>query len=110
MAEIVAAKIGAVRTDSGGNEFLWNGKRISIRSAHKDNTYVGVLFDMLDRIDKVLAAIESNVRDEFQVWVIDRQTYETHSKPQVKNPNIAQLPTKVFKEHGDLIDKVKDKK
>jgi hypothetical protein len=110
MAEIVAAKIGAVRVDSDGNEFLWNGKRITIRSAHKSNTYVGVLFGMLDRIDAVLAAIEFKVKDEFQVWVIDKQTYEMHSKPQVKNPHIAQVSTKVFREHADLIDKVRDRK
>lgn len=110
MAEIVAAKIGAVRTNTDGNEFLWNEKRITIRSAHKNNTYMGVLFGMLDRIDEVLAAIESNVKDEFQVWAMNKQTYETHSKPQVKNPNIAQISTKMFREHGNLIDKVKDKK
>jgi hypothetical protein len=110
MAEIVAAKIGAVRVDSDGNEFLWNGKRITIRSAHKGNTYVGVLFGMLDRVDAVLAAIEFKVKDEFQVWAIDKQTYEMHSKPQIKNPNIAQVSTKVFREHADLIDKVRDRK
>lgn len=110
MAEIVAAKIGAIKVTSDGNEFLWNGKRITIRSAHKDNSYVGVLFDMLDRIDEVLAAIESKAKDEFQVWAMSKKTYEMYSKQQVKNPNIAQVPTKVFREHGDLIDKVKDRK
>lgn len=110
MAEIVAEKIGAVKVNSDGNEFLWNEKRITIRSAHKSNAYVGVLSGMLDRVDTILAAIESKVKDEFQVWVMNKETYEIHAKPQVKNPNIAQVSTKVFKEHGDLIDKVRDRK
>lgn len=99
MAEIVSKKIGAVRTShSNGNEFLWNGKRITIRSAHKKNTYVGVLSSMLDRVDTVLAVIESEAEDEFKVWAIDKQTYRKNSKTQVRNPKIKQVRTKVFTE------------
>jgi len=108
MAEIVKEKIGAVRVNPNGNEFLWNGKRITIRSAHRNNTYVGVLRNMLDRIDTILATLEFKVRGEFQVWELDMETYKKHSKPQVRNPQIEQVRTKVFTEHGVLIDKVRD--
>ena len=110
MAAIVAEKIGAERADSEGNEFLWKGKRITIRSAHKNNSYVGVLSGMLARVDTVLAAIETNVKDEFQVWALDKSTYLAHSKPQVKNPMIAQVATKAFTVNcSGLIAKVRDR-
>ena len=109
MALIVANDIGAQKCHSKGNEFSWQGKQITIRSAHRGNSYVGALYSMLDRVDAVLAALETTVRDQFQVWEIDTQSFLAHSKPQAKNPDIAQVPTKVFSQDGKLITKVRDK-
>ena len=108
MALIVATRLGARKVSSDGNEFELDGKRIAIHSAHKKNTYVAVLYNVLQRVDTVLAALELTVRDEFQVWALDKAFYLSHSKPQIKNPDLAQIATKVFTEHGKLIDKVTD--
>jgi hypothetical protein len=110
MAGIVARKIGARKLDSDGNEYSWNGKRITIRSAHRDNAYVGALYAMLDRVDSVLAALETNAPGEFQVWEVSTQTFRANSKPQTKNPRIAQVATRLFLKEGHLIDKVRDRK
>ena len=108
MAGVVAKKIGAAKVDSEGNEFTWNGKRVTIRSAHKGNTYVGALYSMLERVDAVLAALETRTSDEFQVWELDTKTFLTNSRRQAKNPLIAQAPITIFQNEGELIAKVLD--
>ncbi len=110
MGETVAKKLGAEKIGADGNEFLWQGKRITIRSAHKNNCYVGSLYTMLERVDSVLAALETDLRDEFQVWELDTKTFLKHAKQQVKNPLIAQVSTKIFQKNGDLIAKVMDRR
>ncbi len=110
MAATVAQNIGAQKFDNEGNEFTWNGKSITIRSAHRGNAYVGVLYSMLERVDSVLAALETDTPDEFQVWELDGTTYLHDATPQVKNPLIAQMSIKTFPKKGKLIAKVMDTK
>jgi len=110
MAAIVAQNIGAQKLNHTGNEFRWNGKSITVRSAHRGNGYVGVLYSMLERVDLVLAALETDTPDEFQVWELDSATYLHDAKPQVKNPFIAQTSTRTFHEKGKLIAGVTDAK
>jgi hypothetical protein len=110
MAIIVASHIGANKVNSDGNEFTWQDKKVTIRSAHKGNAYVGVLYSMLERVDAVLGALETDKPDEFQIWELDSRTYRARSKPQVKNPHIAQVPIKVFAKEGKLTAKVMDSK
>jgi hypothetical protein len=57
-AKAIAQRIGAVPVSETSNEFALHGRLITIRSARKGNASVGVTYDMLDRVDSVLAVFQ----------------------------------------------------
>src|SRR5689334_15249278 len=57
-AAAIAAAIGATKVRNGSNECIFEGQRVVIKCAHERTAYVGVLSDMLDRIDGVIGAFE----------------------------------------------------
>lgn len=54
----IAAALGATKFKPTSNECLLDGQRVVIKCAHKANTKVGVLHDMLKRIVAVIGAFE----------------------------------------------------
>ena|SRR2546427_13028447 len=60
-ARSIARRIDAVPVADGrSNEFARDGRLITIRCARRDTTSVGVSYKMLDRVDAVIAAFETN--------------------------------------------------
>lgn len=57
-ADAIAKALGATKIRNGSNECLFEGRRVVIKCAHERNQYVGVLTDMLERIDAVIGAFE----------------------------------------------------
>lgn len=109
MGKIIAAKIGAQPVGSDGNEYSWKERRITIRSAHRGTATVGALYEMLDRVDDVLAGIETTVPDSFQVYRIPRDLFLQNAR-QAPDERIALVSRKVFLDKGELIAKVSDTK
>ena len=54
----IAQAIGARKIRNGSNECWLDGRRVVIKCAHERTAYVGVLSEMLDRIDAVVGAFE----------------------------------------------------
>jgi hypothetical protein len=58
MAVKVARAIGATLAGARTNECQYKGRRAVIKSARRGNTFVGVTYIMLERLDSVIAVFE----------------------------------------------------
>lgn len=59
VARKIAARIGAISVSETSNEFAHEGRLLTIRCAHEATTAVGVTYNMLGRVDAVVAAFEA---------------------------------------------------
>ena len=57
-SRLLAEKIGALSVSDSSNEFAFEGRLVTIRCAQQGNSQVGVLYDMLGRVNSVIAAFE----------------------------------------------------
>lgn len=58
-SSLIAEAIGAVSISDTSNEFSFKGRLITIRCAKAGNHQVGVSYNMLERIDSVIAAFQA---------------------------------------------------
>lgn len=84
IARLIARKLGATEISNRSNEFILNGKNITIRCAHYNTDSVGVTYLMLNRIDYVIGAFEDE-RGRFNLYELRPTQYkkkmtETRSK------------------------------
>src|SRR5579859_6012276 len=66
-AALIAEKIGAKKLTRNSNEFELSGKRVTIRTARQGNNQIGVLYDMLKRVQSVIGAFEI-APNEFELY------------------------------------------
>jgi hypothetical protein len=106
-AALIAEEIGAQKLTSNSNEFEWNGKRVTIRTARQGNNQVGVLYDMLPRIQSVIAAFEFSP-NEFELFSLSPDEFRraTRDSPTGKG-HVGLVKKKDFVETGRLIRNVK---
>ena len=83
-AGIVAAKLGAVFVDSvRGNEAMFRGQRVVLKSARPRTSLIGVTEGTLARVDAVLAAL-GTPGGVFDVYQIPVAWYRDHMRRDVR--------------------------
>jgi hypothetical protein len=105
MAAIVAADIAAISVKANANEFEHKGRRITIRSARKSTDSVGVLSDMLDRVEAVIAAFQRNDGD-YNLWELPTPAYRAASRQATNNDHVLLVKRDVFRTCGSFIKRL----
>lgn len=109
-ASTIADVIGATKLRTGSNECMFEGKRVVIKCARERTAYVGVLTEMLERIDEVIGAFERAdggfdlrrmSRDEY---LLRMRTSKSHSHVPSRGQ---QVRRKDFEKHGTLFLKIR---
>lgn len=77
MAVKVARAIGATMSGARTNECEFQGRRSVIKSARAGNTFVGVTYIMLERLDSVIAVFEHDDHD-FHVHEVPIDHFRAH--------------------------------
>ena len=75
----IAKQIGALSLKETSNEFAFEGRLITIRCAQKGNVQVGVLYSMLDRVDSVVAAFETE-KNLYDLYEMTPSLYKMHMR------------------------------
>lgn len=100
---LIAEAIGAVKLRSGSNECLFRGKRVVIKCAHERTPYVGVLSDMLLRVEEVIGAFE-RTDGAFDLRVLTRDDYLRLMRPSKSRSHVPgrgqQVRKRDFETHG----------
>lgn len=105
----IAAALGAIMAGDGSNEALWNGIPVVIKTAGKSTTSVGVVYEMLDRIDFILAAFQHK-DGSFDVYSLPASEYSKHTRDSRSSGAeglVGLVTKKVFLEHGKRIKVVR---
>lgn len=106
----VAAAVGAVKLRDGSNECDYRGQRVVIKCAHEKTLYVGVLTEMLSRLDAVIGAFE-RPDGGFDLRKMSRDEYlrlMRTSKSRGHVPNRGQqVRRRDFETHGTYITTVR---
>jgi len=105
----IAAALGATMMGDRSNEATLGELRIVIKCAGKNTTSVGVIYDMLDRIDLVLAAFQHK-DGSFDVYSLPADVFAQHtrdSRSSGADGQVGLVAKKVFLELGKRVKKVK---
>ena len=106
-AAAIAEKIGAKGFSRGSNEFEFNGQWITIRTARQGNNQVGVLYDMLHRVESVIGAFEI-APDEFELLSLSPEIFQAAMRDSnTGNGRVGLVRKKVFTEKGSSLGTVK---
>lgn len=98
----IAAVIGAEMLGTESNRATWAGRQVVIKCAGKNTTSVGVIYDMLDEIDLVLAAFQYK-DGSFDVYSLPPETYRAHardSRSSGAEGRVGLVTKQVFIEYG----------
>ena len=99
----IAEAIGAVKLRSGSNECLFRQRRVVIKCAHERTRYVGVLSDMLLRLDEIIGAFE-RTDGAFDMRVLTRDEYLRLMRPSRSRSHVPhrgqQVRRRDFEAHG----------
>ena len=102
-ATLIGEKIGAKKLKSNSNEFEWNGQRVTIRTARQGNNQVGVLYDMLRRVESVNGAFEI-ATSEFELFSLSPETYEEAMRDSnTGKGRVGLVQKRVFSEKGKFV-------
>ena len=107
--EKFAAVLGAVKLKKQSNECLLSGDRIVIKCAHQKTTSVGVLYDMLERLDAIVGAFEqkdgsySLIRLSAKAYKGNTSVTQSHSRSAGR---VGVVPRSVFYKDGTRIRSV----
>lgn len=104
-ARRIADKIGALSTSDRSNEFSYQGRRITIRCARKTTNDVGVTYNMLDRVDSIVAAFENDV-GAYDLYEIAPALYREHLRDSKGEGHVGLVTRSKIKEIGQLIETV----
>jgi len=101
-AREIAAKIGATSVSDSSNEFAHKGRLITIRSAHQATTSVGVTYNMLERIDSVVAAFE-NQDGGYDLYEMSPALYRIRMRDSKNEGKVGLVTRSTFREIGQPI-------
>ena len=106
-ATLIGEKIGAKKLTSNSNEFAWNGQRVTIRTARQGNNQVGVLYDMLKRVQSVIGAFEI-APNEFELLSLSPEIFESEMRDSnTGGGRVGLVRKKVFAEKGKPVARIK---
>jgi len=105
-AALIAEQIGAKKLTRNSNEFHWNGNRVTIRTARQGNNQVGVLYDMLKRVQSVIGAFETTPND-FELLSLSPEIFQSEMRDSKTGTGRVGLVRKsVFAEKGKAVGRV----
>ncbi len=105
-AALIGEKIGAKKLTRNSNEFEWNGQRVTIRTARQGNKQVGVLYDMLPRVQSVIAAFETAPK-EFELISLSPEVFQSAMRDSnTGKGRVGLVNKKVFDEQGKPVGRV----
>lgn len=109
-ADAVARTLGARSINPNANEYVLDGEKVTIRCARATTNSVGVTFNMLDRIDAVLAALEADDA-AFDIYRLEPAAYRDAMRlTRSKGPSsgrVGIVMTKVFRDEGKFVGNLK---
>lgn len=71
----VAKFLGTKLISENSNEIVWEGKRLVIKSAHKNTPEIGVTANTLERVQGIIAAIENKDSNGYTLYLVDLDWY-----------------------------------
>ena len=102
--------LGSKAIDKNTNECILNGKRVVIKCSRKCTRCVGVSYKMLERLNQVVGAFETddNIYDLYQLSyeIFSKNMRETRSKGPAAG-KVGLVIQKVFEEEGKYLQTVK---
>ncbi len=102
-ANKIAAELGAENINPRANEYQLDGEKFTIRCAHSNTNTVGVTYQMLDRIDSVIAALE-NDSGEFDLFKVTPAEYKEQERPTSSKGSsagrVGMVRTSFFRKNG----------
>jgi hypothetical protein len=105
-AQKIARKIGATGMGNASNECHLNGERVVIKCARRNTTSVGVTYQMLARIDRVIGAFELD-DGSFELWAISPKQFESSMRESVTSGGKTALVSRsFFEQHGKRMQRV----
>lgn len=109
-AEAIAKAIGAQKLRKGSNECVFEGRRVVIKCARQRTLYVGVLSEMLERLDSIIGAFE-RTDGAFDLWTLSREDYVRFmrtSKSRSHTPDRGQQVRRSdFETHGTYLTTIR---
>ena len=91
MAAKVAQHLGIELLSHDSNEASFNGKRIIIKSAHHKTPEIGISKKTLDRVDAIIAALETE-KGDYALYEITPKWFSKQMKPsRSKSPSAAKV-------------------
>ncbi|MFX1487297.1 MAG: hypothetical protein ACFFBS_09435 [Promethearchaeota archaeon] len=109
-AKIIAAKIGAKSISETSNEFVLQGRKITIRCARHSTNNLGVTYSMLERVDVIYAALEQENGKydlyEIKPSIFKRNMRETRSRGRSAG-KVGLVRKSVFVSKGNFVCSVK---
>ena len=80
-AKIIAQKLGATKEGpSNSNEYLFNGRHIVIKSARHKPGKIGVSYKMLEKLDAILGAFETD-SGTYKVYELSPAQFKKNEQP-----------------------------
>lgn len=79
-AREIAEKIGASMMFSNSNECTFEAERAVIKCAKPDTDSVGVTYKMLERLNIVIGAFQTE-NDNFEIYVLPKRHFEIKMRP-----------------------------
>ncbi len=105
--------LGSKPIDKNTNECILNGKRVVIKCSRKYTRCVGVSYKMLERLNQVIGAFETddNIYDLYQLrpQIFNENMRKTRSKGPSAG-RVGLVVQKVFEEEGKFLQTVKIRK
>ena len=105
-ADKIASSLGADKTNPRANEYRLDGKDITIRCARFTTNSVGVTKKMLERVDTVMAALETE-SGEFELYSLSPSAYANAMRDtRSKGPSAGRVgivPTRIFRNQGNFL-------
>lgn len=105
-AERIARKIGATGMGRSSNECHFSGERAVIKCARRNTSSVGVTYQMLTRIDRIIGAFELD-DGSFELWAISPKQFESNMRESITSGGKTALVARsFFEQHGRKMQRV----
>lgn len=105
-ADKLAAELGAEKINPKGNEYQLADERITIRCARPTTNTVGVTYQMLDRVDSVIAALgnDSGGFELFKITPADYSEEMSGTKSKGRSAGrVGMVRTAYFRQSGEAM-------
>ena len=105
-ARKIAVKIGAVPVSETSSEFALNGRLVTIRCAHKQTIDVGITYNMLDRVDVIIAAFE-NESGAYELHQMTPALYRVYLRDSKNEGKVGLVRRATFHEIGEHLESIR---